>query len=156
MTTETTDFADFTEIFSFCPSLCRWICCCFLLFVLFCVLFSLFVFFLLLSVSYLVQAVVFAVFALFCFLFFLCLFFVLLCFLVVSLAPLSQSSSYILFKLLLLTKNQRFYFLGVEYHCLASLARFFLFLFRLFNQNPCRSVAIRFLSIHGTKLAAFS
>ena len=32
----TTDFADFTEIFSFYRSLCRWICCCFLLFVLFC------------------------------------------------------------------------------------------------------------------------
>ena len=33
MTTETTDFADFTEIFSFCRSLCRWFCC------FFCVLF---------------------------------------------------------------------------------------------------------------------
>ena len=35
MTTETTDFADFREIFSFCRSLCRWFCCCFLCFVLF-------------------------------------------------------------------------------------------------------------------------
>ena len=48
-----------------------------------------------------------------------------------------------------------FYFLGVEYHCLASLARFFLFLFRLFNQNPFRSVAIRFLSNTSDKPRCF-
>ena len=54
-------------------------------------------------------------FCCFCFVLFfvfLCLFFVLLCFLVVSLAPLSQSSSYILFKLLPLTKNNAFTFWG--------------------------------------------
>ena len=89
MTTETTDFADFREIFSFCRSLCRRICCCFLLFVLFCLLFCLFVFFAPLSqLSGLGRC--------FCCFFwggdvFVCLFVFLFCcvFLVVSLAPLS-------------------------------------------------------------------
>ena len=80
MTAETTDFADFTEIFSFCPSLCHWICCCFLLFV--CFFFSA----PLSQLSSLGRC--FCCFFFLCF-FFLCFFFVLLCFLVVSLAPLS-------------------------------------------------------------------
>ena len=106
MTTEMTDFADFTGMFSFCV---------------------LFFFLLLLAVSYLVKAVVFAVDV--CILFFW--FF--------SLAPLSYSSSYILSELLPLIKNNAFTFWGWCNHCLASLGRFFL------NQNPFRFVAIRFL-----------
>ena len=114
---ETTDFADFTDIFSFCRGLCRWFCCCF------------FVFWFFFSCSS--QSVIWfrPLFLLLMFVFFL------FCF---SLAPLSYSSSYILSELPL-TKNNAFTFWGWCNHSLASLGRFFL------NQNPFRFVAIRFL-----------
>ena len=81
-----------------------------LLFFFVCIVFLL----LLLSVSYLVQAVVFAVDV--------CVF---LLFMFFSLAPLSYSSGYISSELLPLTKNNAFTFGGWCNHCLASLGRFF-------------------------------
>ena len=91
MTTETTDFADFTEIFSFCHRLCRWFCCWF--FVLFFFSFS-------------SQSVIWfrLLFLLLMFVFCVSVFF--------SPAPLSYSSSYILSELLPLTKNNAFTFRG--------------------------------------------
>ena len=78
----------------------------------------------------------FCVFCLFVCLFFL---FCFIFFLVVSLAPFSQSSSYILSKLHPLTKNNAFPFIYFQYHCLASLGRFF-FSFFLFFQITTPSV----------------
>ena len=77
----------------------------------------------------------FCVFCLFVCLFFL---FCFIFFLVVSLAPFSQSSSYILSKLLPLTKNNAFPFIYFQYHCLASLGRFFFsfFVFVFLDHNP--------------------
>ena len=104
MTSETTDFADFMEIFSFCRSLCRWFCCCFLCFVFFSACSS--------------QSVIWfrPLFLLLIFVF---------CFLLFSLAPISYSSSYILSELRPLTKNNAFTFRGWCNHCLASLGRLF-------------------------------
>ena len=73
----------------------------------------------------------FFVFLFVCFLFCFVLFF-----LVVFLAPFSQSSSYILSKLLPLTKNNAFPFIYFQYHCLASLGRFFFFFFFFRSQPP--------------------
>ena len=122
--------------------------CFFVYFVLFCFFFCVCV--LPFSASSLVQAVVFAVFCLFVFALFCFVF------LFVSLAPLSQSSIYILSKLLPLAKNNAFTFWGWSIIVLRHQGGLFFLFFVFLIKTPSVLQLSGFCPIHGTSLAAFS